>query len=85
LELFFFLFLLESQTIRIALKELYLKDVISYISGRYDKKLAFRAGKLKFKKKAKRYRSFYEVSAYDITGTLKFGCGSSNISKIVQK
>ena len=64
---------LESQTIRTALKELYLKGMISYTSGRYDKELAFRARKQKFEEKAYKCRSFYEMNFYNITGALKFG------------
>ena len=64
---------LEFHTIRTALKELYLKGMISYISGRYDKELAFKTRKLKFEEKAKRCRSHYEINAYDLSGALKFG------------
>ncbi len=64
---------LEFHTIRTALKELYLKGMISYISGRYDKELAFKTRKLKFEEKAKRCRSHYEINAYDLGGALKFG------------
>jgi len=63
---------LEYQTIRTALKELYLKGMISYISGRYDKELAFKARKQRFEEKAKKSRSFYEINTYDLTGALKF-------------
>jgi len=64
---------LEFHTIRTALKELYLKGMISYISGRYDKELAFKTRKQRFEEKAKKSRSFYEINTYDLTGALKFG------------